>query len=115
MTINGYELDIDFTDADTMEKIENGVKVLYDEAEKLQKENEDGNVTTAEGIRQECKILKDFFDYVFGEGTSKKIFGDKNSLELCLNAYEDIIKMRDKQFESLNNKISAYSPDRLKR
>lgn len=115
MTINGYELEVDFTDADVMEKIEEGVKNLYEEAEKLQKQNEDENITTAEGIRQECKILKEFFDYVFGKGTSEKIFKGKNSLELCLSAYEDIIRMRDKQYESLNNKISAYSPERLKR
>lgn len=115
MTINGYEIDIDFTDADVIERIEKGKKVLYNGAEELKKQKDDENFDLAEGIRQECKIIKDFFDYVFGEGISEKIFKGKNSLNLCLSAYEDIIKISDEQFEELNNKINSYSPDRLKR
>ncbi len=115
MTINGYEFDVDLTDADVIEKIEQGVENLQKEAERLQELHDNENITTAEGIRQECKVLKDFFDYVFGEGTSEKIFNGKNSLKLCLQAYEDVIKARDEQYNSLNQKIDAYSPDRLKR
>ena len=115
MTINGYEIDIDFTDADVIERIEEGSKVLYNGAEELKKQKDDKNFDLAEGIRQECKMIKDFFDYVFGEGTSEKIFKGKNSLNLCLKAYEDIVEMRDKQFDDFNNKINSYSPDRLKR
>ena len=60
MIINGVELDIDFTDADILEKIENGSKEVFSKAEEL-KGNKD--LSPAEGIRQECKILKDFLDY----------------------------------------------------
>lgn len=115
MTINGYEFDLDLTDADIIEKMEQGVQNLYEEAEKLKELKKDDKITTAEGIRQECKVLKDFFDYVFGEGTSEKIFKGKDSLNLCLKAYEDIIEARDKQYNELNDRINAYSPDRLKR
>ena len=115
MTINGYEMNVDLTDADVIEKIEKGVQNLYEEAEKLKELSKDDKITTAEGIRQECKVLKDFFDYVFGEGTSEKIFKGKDSLSLCLKAYEDVIEARDKQYEELNNRVNAYSPDRLKR
>lgn len=115
MTINGYELEADFTDADLIEKIESGIDTLYKEAEKLKELEKDKTITTAEGIRRQCKVLKDFFDYVFGEGTSEKIFKGKNSLNLCLKAYEDIVEARDNQFNELNKRVDAYSPDRLKR
>ena len=116
MTINGYEVDIDFTDADVIERIDKGCEKLYQEAEELKKlQKEDENFNTAEGIRQECKIIKDFFDYVLGEGTSEQIFKGKNSLNLCLKAYDDIVEMKEKQFKELNDRISDYSPDRLKR
>lgn len=115
MTINGYEFDVDLTDADIIEKMEQGVQNLYEEAEKLKELKKDDKITTAEGIRQECKVLKDFLDYVFGEGTSQKIFKGKDSLNLCLKAYEDVIEARDKQYNELNDRINAYSPDRLKR
>ena len=112
MIINGVELNIDFTDADILERIEQGSKKIYDEAEELKKQT---NLSPAEGIRQECKILKDFLDYVIGEGTSEKLFKGRNSLNECLKAYEDIINARKTQYDEFQTKISKYSPDRLKK
>lgn len=111
MTINEKVFDVDFTDADLIEKIEIGSKKVFDETERIK--NEDFSV--AEGIRQECKIIKDFLDYVFGEGTSKELFGDKDSLNLCLKAFEDIINEKEKQVKSINDFVSRYSPDRVQR
>lgn len=111
MKINGVELDIDFTDADILERIEKGSKEVYDKAEELKT----STISPAEGIRQECKILKDFLDYVVGEGTSEKLFKGKDSLQQCLNAYEDIVKARDEQIKDFEARVSRYSPDRLKR
>ena len=112
MIINGVEFDIDFTDADILERIENGSKEIYQKAEEL-KGNKD--LSPAEGIRQECKILKDFLDYVLGDGTSEKLFKGKDSLNQCLSAYEDIINARKTQYDEIQAKVSKYSPDRLKR
>ena len=112
MIINGVELEIDFTDADILEKIENGSKEVFNKAEEL-KGNKD--LSPAEGIRQECKILKDFLDYVLGDGTSEKLFEGKDSLNQCLQAFEDIINAKQKSMDNFQSKISKYSPDRLKR
>lgn len=111
MKINGVEFEIDFTDADLLEKIEKGSKEVYDKAEELKNKK----LTPAEGIRQECKILKDFLDYVLGDGTSEKLFGNKDSLNQCLNAYEDIIKVRENQINDFAERVSKYSPDRIAR
>lgn len=111
MKINNVELDIDFTDADTIETIEKGRKELIEKCNNLDIDK----LTPAEGIRQECKIIKDFFDCVFGEGTSQKLFGEKNSYKLCFEAFEDIIEARDKQLGEIKNRLDNYSPDRLKR
>lgn len=113
MILNGVELNIDFTDADFIEKIEEGRLKVDKEIEELQKNKND--LSPAEGIRQECKIVKDFIDYVFGDGTSEKIFGNKNSLKMCVEIFEDIFNERDKQLNSLNQKVSLYSPERLQR
>ena len=80
MIINGVELEIDFTDAEIVEK-----------------------------------ILKDFLDYVLGDGTSRKLFGEKNSLQQCVKAFEDIINARKQQYDEFQARVSKYSPDRLKR
>lgn len=113
MTINGVEFEVDFTDADLIEKINEGNKKVQEEIKEL--ENNKKEISPAEGIRQECKIVKDFLDYVFGAGTSEKIFGNKNSLKEVLKAFEDIINERNKQLESLNNTFNKYSPERLNR
>ena len=115
MTINGIEFDIDFTDAEFLEKIEEGSKKVYEEAEKIKAENEDKKSTLSEGIRQECKIIKDFLDYVLGEGASEKIFKNKNSLNECLKVFEDIINTRNNQYNDFMTKFSKYSPERFKR
>lgn len=111
MEINGTKIDIDFTDAEVIEKIEQGAKKVYEEAAKIKKEK----FTPAEGIRQECKLMKDFLDYVLGEGTSKKIFGEKDSLKDCLKAFEDVINQKEEQYNSILNKINLYSPERVNR
>lgn len=111
MKINGVELDIDFTDADVLERIETGSKEVYKKADELK----NTSMTPAEGIRQECKILKDFLDYVLGDGTSEKLFGSKNSLKDCLNAFEDIVTAKETQYKEFQAKVNKYSPDRLNR
>jgi hypothetical protein len=112
MIINGVELDIDFTDADFIEKIENGSKEVYNKAEELKQLKQ---LSLAEGIRQECKILKDFLDYVLGDGTSEKLFKGKDSLKQCLQAFEDIINAKQTAMSDFQAKVGKYSPDRLKR
>jgi hypothetical protein len=111
LIINDVSFDIDFTDADFIEKIETGSKKVYEETEKLK----NIDYTLAEGIRQECKILKEFLDYVLGDGTSEKLFGKKDSLHLCLKAFEDIIKKKEEQVKSINELAKRYSPERLER
>lgn len=111
MTINGKTFDMDFTDADLIEKIEIGSKKVFEETEKVKNEK----YQLAEGIRQECKIIKEFLDYVFGEGTSQELFGNKDSLYLCMKAFEDIINEKEKQVKSINELVSKYSPDRVQR
>lgn len=112
MIINGVELEIDFTDADFIEKVEEACKEVFNKAEKLK---QDKKLSLAEGIRQECKILKDFLDYVLGDGTSEKLFKGKDSLNQCLKAFEDIINAKQNSMNEFESKISKYSPDRLKR
>ena len=113
MTINGVEFDIDFTDADLIERYDYKQKEVDRQIEELRSKKD--TLTPAEGIRQECKIIKEFLDYVLGEGTSEKIFGSKDSLNLCLIAFEDIIDNFDKQQQEIQKRINKYSPERIKR
>lgn len=113
MTINGVEFDIDFTDADFIERYELKYKEVEKDIEELQSKK--NTISAVEGIRQECKIIKDFLDYVLGDGASEKIFKGKDSLKLCLDAFEDIINNVDNQHKEMQERFDKYSPERLKR
>ena len=112
MIINGVELEIDFTDADFIERVEEACKEVFNKAEELK---QDKKLSLAEGIRQECKILKNFLDYVLGDGTSEKLFKGKDSLKQCLQAFEDIINAKQTAMSDFQAKVGKYSHDRLKR
>lgn len=104
--------EFDFTDTDLLERIEQG---RLDVLEKVKKIEEDNTIKPVEGIRQECKLLRDFLDYVFGEGTSENSIKNKNSLRECIKVYEDVFKERDRQLDNLSEVMNRYSPERVQR
>lgn len=112
MKILEKEFEMDFYDADTMEKIEIGMENVS----KVIKENSVAKIQkTSAAIKKVCNVIFNFFDDVLGEGTAKEIFGNKTSLTLCIKAYEDFInakKEQDKVFEDISKK---YSPNRATR
>ena len=114
INLNGIEFEIDFTDADTIEKIEKGIEINDKKINDIES-NLNENTSLAEGVKQACKILKDFLDDVLGEGSSEKLFGSKNSLSLCIKVYQDLINERNRQYENMQKIIDEYSPDRLER
>lgn len=112
MKILNKEYEIDFYDADIMEKIETGIEKV-DAVVKQNKTVE--NQKTSIIIRKVCNTIFNFFDDVFGEGASKDIFGSKTSLTLCIKAYEDFINEKIKQDEAIENISKKYSPNRATR
>lgn len=112
MKILNKEYEIDFYDADIMEKIEAGIEKV----ESVIKQNKTvKKQKTSIVIRKVCNTIFNFFDDVFGEGTSKDIFGSKTSLTLCIKAYEDFINEKIKQDEAIENISKKYSPNRATR
>lgn len=110
MKINGYELEVDFTDADFIEKIEKYAKQVEQNVETKKPEN----ISMAEYIRKECQIVRDFFDNVFEAGTADKIFGNKYSLSICISTFQQFIDAKLRQQEELEQIVNKYSPERLK-
>ena len=104
--------EFDFTDADLLERIEQG---RNDVLEKVKELEQIDTLNPVEGIRQECKLLRDFLDYVFGDGTSEKNIKHKNSLKECIKVYEDVFKERDRQLNNLSEVMNKYSPERVQR
>lgn len=110
MIINGVELqDIDIYDLEVAEKYDKELHAVSEVGANLV------GLSTPEIIRVQCTAIFKFFNELFGEGTDKKIFGDKVNLVTCLKALDEFItQVRDQkeQIEEISNK---YSPNRATR
>jgi len=110
MIINNVELqDIDFLDLEVAEKYEKAVKNVESVTEGL------NGATFTECIRTQCNAIFDVFNTMFGEGTDKKVFGNKVNLMTCLNAFEELVMHMKSQNEELEKFTSKYSPNRASR
>ena len=114
MLINGVELkDIDIFDLEASEVIENAIEKVNKVCESKQPSK------MSESIRLQCTAVFDCFNEIFGEGTDKKVFGNKVNLMDCLRAFGDLVENMAKQREDaekeVNNLTSKYSSNRAQR
>ena len=111
MIINGIELeDIDITEMGTLKKYEDAHKRVVEVAEKTKKLKE-----PVQMIKQQCNAVFNFFNSLFGEGTDKKVFGDKVSLKVCVKAFAEFNEYVAKDIQETNEMVNKYSPNRASR
>lgn len=106
---NNVELEVDFTDADFMSEFENAYEIMLDDVKKVKKVGK-----TSEIIRSECEVFFKFFDNLFGSGTSTKMFGNKVSMDLCINAIESLYAFREKEERRYKDLSNKYNPKFIK-
>lgn len=112
MKIKDIEVNFSFTDADDVERFENEAKKVKEKAEAREKKE----ISIAEAIREECNIIEEFFDNVFGKGIASKIFKGKKDLEEHIKVFGDVVKAKVEQQKDIvdfyNNIESRYLPNR---
>ena len=117
MKLGSIEVEFSFTDADDLERFENAAKKVKELSSQHKKEE----LSVAEAIRKECEIINNFFDEVFGNKISEKIFKGKNDLKEHMELFVDIVneKVRQTQaYQNMYNNIeynSKYMPTREQR
>ena len=117
MKLGNIDVDFSFTDADDLERFENGAKKVKEISSNYEKQE----LSVAEAIRKECEIINNFFDEVFGDKISEKIFKGKNDLKEHMELFVDIVneKVRQTQaYQNMYNNIeynSKYMPNREQR
>lgn len=114
MKLKNIEVEFSFTDADCVERLENASKKVKEKSELKGKEEK----SLSEAIREECEIIEEFFDEVFGEGISEKIFQGKKDLQEHMALFTDIInakieatKTTQNLYDTLENK-AKYMPNK---
>ena len=115
MTIKGIELpDIDLFDYESAEKWENAYEKLLKSINNIPE-----NARLSESIKAQCTAVFELFNDIFGDGTDKKIFGEKTNLKECLSAVEELknaeSRYSEENSQELKSLIAKYSPERAER
>lgn len=108
--VNGIELgEFDIYDLEMAEKFNNELEIVGEVANTLE------GLSTPEVIRIQCNAIFKMFNNFFGEGTDKKIFGEKVNLVTCLKALDEFVSQVRKQKEEIEKIYDKYSPNRADR
>lgn len=107
------EVELDFLDADEMERVEAALTRVDERSHALVAEAK--NMPQSQAVRNQCKVIFDFFDDVFGEGTHKRIFGTKCNLIQALNAFDAFNVAKDSCVNEIRAISNKYSANRAQR
>ena len=100
MIINGVAIpDPDVGDLTFLEKYEAQNDIIASKMNEMDK-----NIRRSEAMRIQCTLVFEFFNAVFGEGTARKLFGEKVNLKTCIDAYEEAVN----GVNSLDAKLANY-------
>ncbi len=105
--INGVTLEGDFMDADFVGPYEEATKKM---AEKAQLNQEKKYDSFADSIIEQCALVDEMFDNIFGEGTAEKLFqGSERNLMVHLVAVEDLTSWANGERKKLNDFTNKYT------
>lgn len=107
---NDFETNVDFTDADFMEKFENAYEEMMKNIDKTPKTGK-----VSEAIRAQIEVFDKFFAYVFGKDAIKKLFLGKASVEMRIEACNSLYDFRNKENQRYNSMVTKYRPNRQQR
>lgn len=110
IVINGVELSLNLLDADNMEKYESEMSRVVEE---VQNPSRYDGMTISQAMRQQCRMIDEFFDRLFGDGTSAKAFGGSNDLRARLEGFGLVSKMTKSVSSEVQEIKSKYGTERL--
>ena len=96
------EAEIDFTDVDFLENLEEAKRLMQEEAKQIPKTGK-----TADIIRAQCQF--NFFDRVIGEGAHEAMFLGMTSLNSCLDATDALLAFENSEAVKMNERYSEYT------
>ncbi len=96
VSILGVNLEADLLNPKIARKFDHGLKKV---AEISRNATESGS--GPDWIEKDCNAVIDFLDDIFGTGSAKKVLGEETDLLTCLDAFEEIVELYDKQINPI--------------
>lgn len=97
------------TDADTMDTFNENFENMWNELADYEAKNAVNGMIQGEGIKVECKIIDEFFDKTFGDGSSKKMFGEKYDIADRTSAVKKLYNLAKKQLKEQKEKVNEIA------
>ncbi len=107
MVINGVELELDLLDADVAEKFEIECQRVKD---RVADKNAYEGKSNPDAMRYQCEVVNNFFDSLFGAGTSEKLFKGKHHIGRCMEAFATVVNEANKSGEQIKEISRGYMP-----
>ena len=119
LKVNGLELGFDITAPDDLHRYLDAAKAMDEAAASAPPLPKAEALSTREGLRAytayiegQCKLLTDFVDKAFGDGTCNALLGPKTSLSGLMDVVAALREAVAAQGQQAGERIAAYMPNR---
>ena len=117
--VNGHDIDFDITAPDVLRRYLAACDALDEAGRNAPNAPDVDTLGTLDGLRAyeqyitgQCRLLTDFIDAAFGDGTCNVLLGEKTSLDTLIDVCDDLREAVSAQGAKTGAKISAYRPNR---
>lgn len=120
--VKGHEIDFDITSPADLQRYLAASDAMEQAAADLPPMPKPDEMASPAGIRAytayitgQCKLLTDFIDAAFGDGTCNALLGPKTSLDALMDAVDALQEAISAQGQRAGERITAYLPNRATR
>ena len=96
-----FETELRLTNVEFVQKYEDGVSYYNENINKVSKVGKPSEI-----FSEICDVFFKTFDIIFGEGTHEKMFGNQKDVEMCGDAFKNLISSM-KQYDEIISKFSG--------
>ncbi len=118
LTVYNTLLDFDITCPEDLMRYNSAIAHLNEHKKKTKNagttHDENSMNSYVEFLRQECDVVINFIDEVFGEGTCNKLLGEKSSLSSLIDLCDEIAIAVKSSAKCTEKKFARYEPNRKK-
>ena len=122
LTVLGKEIDFDVTSPTDMQRYLDAEAAMRKAAAALPPDPNPATMKTMEGLQAyqahlavQCKLLTDFIDAAFGDGTCNALLGPKTSLSTLLDVMDALRDAISGQGVQYAQRLAANKPNRATR
>lgn len=108
---DGKEYPFDISESESMARMCEGLNALRGDIGALG----NGGASASDTLREQCRIIRRFFDTVLGEGTGEAVCGEAYSADTHTTAYMEFILFVNAQVGAFREKVAAVEEKYMSR